>query len=84
MVAKRMEHQAFGEHGMIRHGFELWEELVRVPGFGPGSARRLITKRAGLTLRGLSDLRRLGVVTVLQDGEVLRRLTSADGSAPQA
>ena len=23
--------EAFGEHHMIRHGFELWEELVRVP-----------------------------------------------------
>jgi choline-sulfatase len=23
--------EAFGEHGMIRHGFELWEELVHVP-----------------------------------------------------
>jgi arylsulfatase A-like enzyme len=23
--------EAFGEHAMIRHGFELWEELVRVP-----------------------------------------------------
>lgn len=23
--------EAFGEHGMIRHGFELWEELMRVP-----------------------------------------------------
>jgi choline-sulfatase len=23
--------EAFGEHGMIRHGFELWEELTRVP-----------------------------------------------------
>lgn len=23
--------EAFGEHGMIRHGFELWEPLVRVP-----------------------------------------------------
>lgn len=23
--------EAFGEHGMIRHGFEVWEELVRVP-----------------------------------------------------
>src|SRR5690606_15770785 len=22
--------EAFGEHGMIRHGFEVWEELVRV------------------------------------------------------
>ncbi len=23
--------EAFGEHGMIRHGFELWEPLIRVP-----------------------------------------------------
>lgn len=23
--------EAFGEHGLIRHGFEIWEELVRVP-----------------------------------------------------
>ena len=23
--------EAFGEHGMIRHGFEIWEPLVRVP-----------------------------------------------------
>src|SRR5262249_5075621 len=23
--------EAFGEHNMVRHGFELWEELVRVP-----------------------------------------------------
>jgi choline-sulfatase len=23
--------EAFGEHGMIRHGFEVWEELCRVP-----------------------------------------------------
>ncbi len=23
--------EAFGEHGLFRHGFELWEELVRVP-----------------------------------------------------
>jgi choline-sulfatase len=23
--------EAFGEHGMYRHGYELWEELVRVP-----------------------------------------------------
>ena len=23
--------EAFGEHGMVRHGFELWEPLIRVP-----------------------------------------------------
>jgi choline-sulfatase len=25
--------EAFGEHGMIRHGFEIWQEIVRVPLF---------------------------------------------------
>ena len=34
--------EAFAEHGMIRHGFELWEELVRVP---------LIVRVPGVTAR---------------------------------
>ncbi|HEY6562669.1 MAG TPA: sulfatase-like hydrolase/transferase [Polyangiaceae bacterium] len=39
--------EAFGEHGMIRHGFELWEELVRVPliVYVPGVAPRRIQER---------------------------------------
>ncbi len=39
--------EAFGEHGMIRHGFELWEELVRVPLIVkvPGVAPRRVTAR---------------------------------------
>jgi choline-sulfatase len=43
--------EAFGEHGMIRHGFELWEELVRVPlivkvpGVPP---RRVSARRSGI------------------------------------
>jgi len=43
--------EAFGEHGMIRHGFELWEELVRVPlivkvpGLG---ARRVAARRSAI------------------------------------
>jgi arylsulfatase A-like enzyme len=40
--------EAFGEHGMIRHGFELWEELVRVP---------LIVKLPGATPRRVSARR---------------------------
>ena len=36
------------------------EELVRVPGIGPESARRLVGQRG---VRGIADLRRLGVVT---------------------
>lgn len=39
--------EAFGEHGLIRHGFELWEELVRVPFlvYVPGQPARHITER---------------------------------------
>jgi arylsulfatase A-like enzyme len=40
--------EAFGEHGMIRHGFELWEELVRVP---------LLVKLPGVTPRRVSARR---------------------------
>lgn len=39
--------EAFSEHGMIRHGFELWEELVRVPLIVkvPGVPARRVTAR---------------------------------------
>jgi choline-sulfatase len=39
--------EAFGEHGMIRHGFELWEELTRVPLIVkvPGATPRHVTAR---------------------------------------
>jgi arylsulfatase A-like enzyme len=43
--------EAFGEHGMIRHGFELWEELVRVPLIVkvPGvPARRVAARRSAI------------------------------------
>jgi predicted DNA-binding helix-hairpin-helix protein len=38
------------------------EELMRVPGIGPTSARRIVLERSGVTLRTLADLRKLGVV----------------------
>jgi choline-sulfatase len=42
--------EAFGEHHMIRHGFELWEPLVRVPLLihVPGSTPRHVDARRGL------------------------------------
>ncbi len=51
--------EAFGEHGMYRHGFEVWEPLVRVPLLVhvPGVAARRIKAR-----RSLVDL----VPTVLE------------------
>jgi choline-sulfatase len=45
--------EAFGEHGMIRHGFELWEELTRVPLIVkvPGVApRRVRARRSAIDL----------------------------------
>ncbi len=39
--------EAFGEHGMLRHGFEIWDELVRVPWLVrlPGAAPRRVKQR---------------------------------------
>jgi choline-sulfatase len=55
--------EAFGEHGMIRHGFEEWEELIRVPfivhvpGLSPG---RIEVRRSAIDLvPTLLDLLRL-------------------------
>lgn len=45
-----------------------YEELVRVPGIGPLAARRIVDQRATVSLRGLSDLRKLGVVTTRAGG----------------
>lgn len=45
-----------------------YDELVRVPGIGPGSARRIVAERAATTFRGLADLRKIGVVTTRAAG----------------
>jgi arylsulfatase A-like enzyme len=39
--------EAFGEHGLYRHGFEVWEELVRVPLliYVPGTTPRRVSVR---------------------------------------
>jgi arylsulfatase A-like enzyme len=45
--------EAFGEHGLVRHGFELWEELVRVPlvVFVPGARpHRVSVPRSAIDL----------------------------------
>lgn len=43
-------------------------ELMRVPGIGPTSARRIVAERSDVTLRALADLRGLGVVTARAGG----------------
>lgn len=40
-----------------------YEALLRVPGVGPVTARRIVTERGHTVFRTLADLRRLGVVT---------------------
>jgi predicted DNA-binding helix-hairpin-helix protein len=44
------------------------EELMRVPGIGPVAARRLTEQRSTTLLRGLGDLRKLGVITTRAGG----------------
>ena len=39
------------------------EELIRVPGIGPRTARRLVEERSTTAIRGLVDLGKLGVIT---------------------
>jgi predicted DNA-binding helix-hairpin-helix protein len=55
-----------------------YETLVRIPGIGPLSARRIVGERHRTIVRGLADLRRLGVITKRAAGFVSlrgRRLT---------
>jgi predicted DNA-binding helix-hairpin-helix protein len=55
-------------------------QLLRVPGIGPVAARRIVAERRGATLRGLADLRRMGVVTSRAAGFLTlagRRLATA-------
>ncbi|MFW5741218.1 MAG: sulfatase-like hydrolase/transferase, partial [Myxococcota bacterium] len=42
--------EAFGEHGMYRHGFEVWEEIVRVPMlvYVPGLEPKRVKERRSL------------------------------------
>jgi predicted DNA-binding helix-hairpin-helix protein len=44
------------------------EQLLRVPGIGPTSARRIVMERASTQPRGLADLRAMGVVTTRAAG----------------
>jgi predicted DNA-binding helix-hairpin-helix protein len=54
-----------------------YDELLRVPGIGPVSAKRILALRAELTFRDLRDLSRLGVAVkrarqfLLLDGRYL-------------
>ena len=59
---------AHPEQFPIEVGMASYEELVRVPGIGPLAARRIVAVRGSTALRGLADLRKLGVVTTRAGG----------------
>lgn len=48
-----------------------YEQLLRVPGIGPRSARRIVNERRAAVIRGLADLRQFGVVTTRAAGFLL-------------
>jgi predicted DNA-binding helix-hairpin-helix protein len=49
------------------------EELVRVPGIGPVVARRIVSERGHTLIRGLADLRKIGVITNRAGGFITLR-----------
>jgi predicted DNA-binding helix-hairpin-helix protein len=49
------------------------EELIRVPGIGPLAAKRIVAGRGSVVLRGLGDLKSLGVITGRAAGFLLLR-----------
>lgn len=59
---------AHPEHFPLEMKTAPYEQLVRVPGIGPGSARRIVAERGMAVLRTLADLRGLGVVTTRAAG----------------
>jgi predicted DNA-binding helix-hairpin-helix protein len=59
---------AHPEQFPVEIGSASYETLVRVPGIGPLAARRIVAGRGTVVFRGLSDLRKLGVVTARAAG----------------
>jgi predicted DNA-binding helix-hairpin-helix protein len=59
---------AHPENFPVEVGTASYEELVRVPGIGPLAARRIVAGRSAVAFRGLSDLRKIGVLTTRAGG----------------
>jgi arylsulfatase A-like enzyme len=85
--------EAFGEHGMFRHGFELWEPLVRVPliFYVPGSAHHSISVRRSLIDLVPTILDLMGVAAPTGEGtdfvsghSLAPEIVTAEADAPKA
>jgi predicted DNA-binding helix-hairpin-helix protein len=59
---------AHPERFPVEVGTASYEELVRVPGIGPVIARRIGEARRSMLLRGLADLKKIGVITTRAAG----------------
>jgi predicted DNA-binding helix-hairpin-helix protein len=59
---------AHPERFPLELGTASYSELLRVPGVGPLSARRIVESRRAARIRGLDDLRKMGVVTSWAQG----------------
>ena len=77
--------EAFGEHGMYKHAFELWEVLTRVPLFvvGPGiQARRIDERRSHIDLT--PTILQLMGVPVPSDMHGQSLLSELEGAPPES
>lgn len=81
--------ESFGEHGMIRHGFEIWESLVRVPLIihVPGIAPHRVKSRRSLVdlVPTMLDLLQIAVpdpsgTDFLSGNSLLPEMLGMDGS----
>src|SRR5215213_4057885 len=59
---------AHPEHFPVEVRTATFEQLLRVPGVGPRSARRLVSERRSAVIRTLADLRQFGIVTTRAAG----------------
>ncbi len=82
--------EAFGEHGMIRHGFEVWEELVRVPLIVhvPGAPPRRIEKARSLidvapTILDILEVEVAGEDDFIRGESLLNDIALAEGEEPE-
>jgi choline-sulfatase len=77
--------EAFGEHGMYKHAFELWEVLTRVPLFlaGPGiQPRRIEERRSHIDLAPtILELMGVPVPTDMHGQSMLPELEGAAASS---
>jgi predicted DNA-binding helix-hairpin-helix protein len=72
---------AHPERFPLEVGTASYQELVRVPGIGPTTARRIVETRGTTVFRGVKDLQKIGMIT---DRAADSLLSAAAGWQPNA